>query len=61
VAKELEVNKDVFRTELRDSLASCLEDYYENILKMDGTSGIPLSSMFKRKLRSISVNAAAGD
>jgi hypothetical protein len=50
VVEELELNKDVFRSELRD----CLVDYYVNILKMDGTGGMPLSSTFK----SISANAA---
>ncbi len=31
-------------------------DYYENILRMDGASGIPRSSTFKRKFNSISAN-----
>jgi hypothetical protein len=54
VVEELELNKDVFRSELRD----CLVDYYVNILKMDGAGGIPRSSTFKRRFKSISANAA---
>jgi hypothetical protein len=40
VVEELEANKDVWRSELRD----CLVEYYVNILRMDGASGMPLSS-----------------
>jgi hypothetical protein len=53
VVEELELNKDVWRTELCD----CLVDSYINILKMDGAGGMPLSSTFKRKFKSISANA----
>jgi hypothetical protein len=54
VVEELELNKDVFRSELRD----CLVDYYENILKMDGAGGMPWASTFNRNFKSISANAA---
>jgi hypothetical protein len=54
VVEELKMNKDDFRSELRD----CLVDYYENILKMDGAGGISRSCSFKDKLKSISANAA---
>jgi hypothetical protein len=54
VVEELELNKDVFRSELRD----CLVDYYENILRMDGAGEMPRSSTFKRNFKSISANAA---
>ena len=57
VVEELELNKDVFRSELID----CLEDYYENILKIDGAGGMPRSSTFKRKFKSISANATTRD
>ena len=53
VVEELEANKDVWRSELRD----CLVDYYVNILRMDGAGGVPRSSTFKRKFKSISANA----
>ncbi len=54
VVEELESNKDFFRSELRD----CLVDYYVNILKLDGTGRMPRSSTFRRKIKSISANAA---
>ena len=58
VVEELEANKDVFRTELRD----CLVDYYETILKMDGAGGIPRSTRFKRKFNStVTSKADAAD
>ncbi len=57
VIEELEANKDVWRSELRD----CLVDYYVNILsldlRMDGAGGMPWSSTFKRNFKSISANA----
>ena len=55
VVEELEANKDVWRSELRD----CLVDYYVNILRMDGAGGMPRSSTFKRKFKSISTAAPA--
>ena len=59
VVEELEANKDVFRTELRD----CLVDYYETILRMDGAGGVPLSIRFKRRFTDavIGADAVSGD
>jgi hypothetical protein len=54
VVEELELNKDVFRSELRD----CLVDYYENIPRMDGAGGMPRSTTLKLKFKGVSANAA---
>ena len=55
IVEVLDECTDVFRTELRD----CLVDYYEQILKMDGAGGIPRSTPFKRKFKSVSAASAA--